>query len=733
MNSDRSQKDYFFDLPTSDDLTRLYKEKGEDALVWYAWRNLLRALPMLGVLSRKEIAYEKLSVSHYYQIIRLAIYLSFWPEKKKDKFDLSAAYEASEVLKSIHKGYAGNNSVEHDYETVEGQMAIDKSDIASFAQGSLEALADTLISTIELIKIIQADKKYSKTVIDLAVNTADRASYAELCLNALNVGIEGIHEPEFAEVNGGPETELLYNPSYIYASKFVDPIRDQASLCINESSARADFRWLEGQFNFTRHRFYNFSTYSAFDRNDDDHLSSDNLMDETVWNSRSLYSLDFISENGARKDVLDCTNALLNRLTLLDLKFLADDLRYLWRGYKLGKHASRYLEEFSTTETQNANSLKRLILENVKTDHMQAVRILLLGPGGSGKSSLADLLQGKSTKKPRYATMGIDLIDSNALDFKNTFPELSFSYKDLELFIWDFGGQAILHGLHSTLFHENCIYVLVVDSRHEQIPDDWLYQIQHLAGFQAKVLIVTNIYNGCLRNQNENRLIKQFPSLLSSDSFFYFSCVDQNNHSFKIFIHKLIEVSQNKQRQLLADTLSMKSIIEETFQDEIFIDIDNLEVLIEKYNESKETTEYLVDKLVQLGFLIPIDEDTTVYCLKADWLIYNAYRLINSSLLNESNGLATMRELRNVFNSDINLDDLKNLVSFLEDKGLCQKLVNGEGKYFFPESANTNEPNELIGQLNLGDSLTFRFDLQYMPLGYHKNLVRAAYIELLKK
>lgn len=84
----------------------------------------------------------------------------------------------------------------------------------------------------------------------------------------------------------------------------------------------------------------------------------------------------------------------------------------------------------------------------------------------------------------------------------------------MSLYLWDFGGQTIFHGLHSAFFHKNCVYVLVVDSRHEQAPDEWLHQIRHLAGSQAKVLLVMNWYEGCETRQNETRLIREFPDLL---------------------------------------------------------------------------------------------------------------------------------------------------------------------------------------------------------------------------
>lgn len=47
------------ELPTKEELEKLYQEKGHDALVWYAWRNALRILHLLGKISLQQVWQEK--------------------------------------------------------------------------------------------------------------------------------------------------------------------------------------------------------------------------------------------------------------------------------------------------------------------------------------------------------------------------------------------------------------------------------------------------------------------------------------------------------------------------------------------------------------------------------------------------------------------------------------------------------------------------------------------------
>ncbi len=63
------------ELPTKEDLEKLYREKGHDALVWYAWRNALRALPVLGKLSI-ERTWSDHAVENVFAISRVLLVLA---------------------------------------------------------------------------------------------------------------------------------------------------------------------------------------------------------------------------------------------------------------------------------------------------------------------------------------------------------------------------------------------------------------------------------------------------------------------------------------------------------------------------------------------------------------------------------------------------------------------------------------------------------------------------------
>lgn len=419
--------------------------------------------------------------------------------------------------------------------------------------------------------------------------------------------------------------------------------------------------------------------------------------------------------------VTDFYSAFHKLSAFMKIGFLEEDIKNLIKGKELGKHKDNYLKNWSLSVISEAQQLKRAILLGHPSERIHAVRVLLLGSGGAGKSSLADRLQGKPVQQYKPLTIGVDYLEHQPLNLKKVFQKFELLKEDLDLYLWDFGGQTIFHGLHSAFLHENCVYVLVVDSRHEQAPDDWLYQIRHLAGSQAKVLLVTNWYEQCESQQNHNRLLREFPDLLTEDSFFYFSCLNEEALDFKRFVQALVKTSLDSQRMVLKETLDVQRELERQYEGSIFLHEADIKTLIQGIIEYDESGEKTINQLNQLGFLVRVVKQKNRYCLKPAWAVDNAYRLLYSEALRRSGGVADMLMLEQVLAGKETPDHIEYLVEFLNERGLCCLL--GNSAYFFPDAAPPSEPQEIANLLSQRNKLSIRFDLPYLPLGFHARLV----------
>jgi internalin A len=145
---------------------------------------------------------------------------------------------------------------------------------------------------------------------------------------------------------------------------------------------------------------------------------------------------------------------------------------------------------------------------------MQEVRILLVGRGRVGKTSLLKALQGRKPDPIEQETPGITVekLDLNCPD------------GHAKAHVWDFGGQEFLHGTHQIFLSERCVYVLVLEGREgnwETETDYWLRFIQSFGG-DSPVMVALNKYDQHAFSVDRHRIAERCPQIagfVETDAF----------------------------------------------------------------------------------------------------------------------------------------------------------------------------------------------------------------------
>ena len=122
---------------------------------------------------------------------------------------------------------------------------------------------------------------------------------------------------------------------------------------------------------------------------------------------------------------------------------------------------------------------------------LREMKVLVVGRGGAGKTSVIRRLKGLPLDKLQSETHGIAI------------EELSLDCKDgpVAARVWDFGGQHVLHAMHEFFFTGRSLYVLVLGEREDTAERDaeyWLQLIRSYAG-KAPVIVVLNKSGGRAR------------------------------------------------------------------------------------------------------------------------------------------------------------------------------------------------------------------------------------------
>ena len=142
------------------------------------------------------------------------------------------------------------------------------------------------------------------------------------------------------------------------------------------------------------------------------------------------------------------------------------------------------------------------------TDHLYEAKMLIIGEGGAGKTSLLRRLYQIEKPLPdeKETTKGIDVIRH---EFKLE------NGRNFRLNVWDFGGQEIYHATHQFFLTKRSLYVLLDDTRtdnktlHDAGFKYWL-EVVDILGSHSPVLIFQNEKGGRSKTIDESGIKGKF-------------------------------------------------------------------------------------------------------------------------------------------------------------------------------------------------------------------------------
>jgi len=425
---------------------------------------------------------------------------------------------------------------------------------------------------------------------------------------------------------------------------------------------------------------------------------------------------------------------LYKQFNSIGLAFLTEDLQHLYQGRRISdERMAVYIEslEYDEVLLNNAEELTAIFEGRVKTEANPRIRVMLVGPGGAGKTSLFQLLTQREAKQQNNATVAINTAEVDLAVHAEALPELEDVKLDMTL--WDFGGQSVFYNLHRGFMRRNnCVYVLVVDSRHEQAPDDWLAQIKQYAASEhsdkesAKVLVVTNQYEKIHRKQNRQYLQREFKELVDPRDFFHLNCTDANE-GFDQFLKALVAAATNSQKLITSDLVNGLGALSGVLANRDFIELHSLAKVFGMDSDSPEFLKEM-SAFEDLGFIVRLDKDghstSESFCLKPQWITSTAYRAINHELLRKNGGRISLSK----FKSEVlaNEAEPEKIVEFLMMQKVVHSYFEGQNQrfLFFPDAAPAEEPQHIETLLNTANSeqspvrlVTIEYPLQAFPMG----------------
>lgn len=325
-------------------------------------------------------------------------------------------------------------------------------------------------------------------------------------------------------------------------------------------------------------------------------------------------------------------------------------------------------------------------------------KLILVGDGGSGKTSLLKRITTGEFDKNEKQTHGINIQSWR----------LKHGEKEVSANLWDFGGQEIMHSTHQFFLSNRSLYIVVIDSRREDKVEYWLKHIEALGGNSPTLIVINKIDENAGFDVNRKFLLKKYPNIFAITKV---SC--STGEGLEALISS-IKGALDKVSHL--NTLWPKSwfLLKQRLEtiNENFISITTFHELckeLEIYSKSSQST--LLDFFHDLGVMLRFKDfglnDTSV--LNPHWVTEGVYRIINSKKLAEHLGILKYELLESILPKEIYPRQQHNfLVSLMEKFELCYKISTDA--MLIPDLLSVQEPD-----FEIEPTLEFLFIYNFLP------------------
>ena len=362
-----------------------------------------------------------------------------------------------------------------------------------------------------------------------------------------------------------------------------------------------------------------------------------------------------------------------------------------------------------------------------QTVRLKEVKLILIGDGMAGKTSLLKRLQGMEFDKDESQTHGINVVtlDSRGMPELDDLDDLA----GLRIHCWDFGGQEIMHASHRFFLSERSVYILVLDSRTDNNKYHWLKHIEKYGGRSPLIVVMNKIDENPAYNIEQNQINKTFPWI--KNRFHRISC--KSGEGTTELVHRIGEAILESSlfgTELSPDWIEIKQQLEAETRTQRYISHARWQTICEMHNVSDSSSQQtLLRYLHDLGVVVYYEklQLANLYVLDPHWVTVGVYKIINSQ--KTCNGYLQEKDLEQILNEEVvngnEYDPARNntfsysreeqsyLLGIMKQFELCYEFDSEAGSYIIPDLLPKELENEPSFEAKRSVCLVFEYD--YLP------------------
>ncbi len=353
-------------------------------------------------------------------------------------------------------------------------------------------------------------------------------------------------------------------------------------------------------------------------------------------------------------------------------------------------------------------------------------KLMILGQGGAGKTTLANLLNDPAHKVVRgkeKSTLGI-MVHKN-----REFEHQKVEDTKIKAHLWDFGGQDIQKMLHQFFITDNCQYVLVSDKRAENTRFDYWFQIINLLGPKSSVVVLENPIDidAATKDFPLIKYREQFKDLkISSCEVNLKQTCGKDKTNWQMFQEEI--QNQMSELEIVNRKIPTKWVLVRTeltkLVNEKYITKDKFHEICDQVELPRKHRELCLFYLSKLGDLVYFDDRglSNRIFLDHNWLTQGIYHILSDNRIKERKGLFTRKQAYDLWDekgyNETEKEMLLNLLS--KDKfDICYEVKGRRDHFITPLLLPDDKPERWNNEINL----YFSYQYGFIPHGLFSRLI----------
>ncbi len=358
-------------------------------------------------------------------------------------------------------------------------------------------------------------------------------------------------------------------------------------------------------------------------------------------------------------------------------------------------------------QSKGLKAILNFYRQQQKTDRLYEAKLLIVGEGGAGKTTLAKKIQDQkyTLQRDESTTEGIDIIQWKFLLDNN---------REFQVNIWDFGGQEIYHATHQFFLTKRSLYAVVADTRKEDTDFYYWLNVVELLSDNSPLLIVKNEKQDRKREINERDLRSEFSNFketlttnLATDRG-----LPEILNKIKHYISNLPHVGT----ELPKSWVKVREALERDTRE--YISLEEYLNICQQYGFTKQEDKLqLSDYLHDLGVCLHFQDDDFLrktVILKPTWGTDAVYKVLDNPQVIEKLGRFDRNDLKNIWHEDKYANMRAELLRLMMKFKLCYEIPNYTGSYIAPQLLSANQPDFIWDE---SDNLILRYKYDFMPKG----------------